>query len=539
MNRLYYRIRFPLLTAGALVALLISRCSFEPFGGGTEGGNVSGVFLNDDGSASAKVTVLLIPSDYNPGAADQHNPIVTSTTAGDGSYSFDHVTPGSYSIEAAHTVSGQRSLVTGVIVSKEDIHIPADTLRVPGAIRVFLPATADAATGYVYVPGTTMFTRYTGVDGNVVMNALPAKPLPAICYATMSDPTPVVLRYDVHVISKDTSVVANAGWKYARRLCLNTTATGAGVSQNVMGFPVIVRLTRENFDFTQAYTDGCDIRFARSDTVRLPYEIERWDPVTGHAEVWVRVDTIYGNNDAQTITMYWGNTAAIDGSNGAVVFDTADNYAAVWHLNQNSADATLNNHDGMASSATDTSGAIGLCKKFNGSDSIKIAGLLGSPSSLTLSAWAQLDSTPPGGGSEILSIGDAALIRMDYALGGLGTMGAIHLTGDSTFFNITSGQFYKKTGWHFIAYTIDLSVHIHTLYVDGAKAASRVDSNVTIIYSGVGRDTYIGKHGNGKTNFNFFGRIDEVRVCGVAREADWVKLCYMNQKAKDALVVFK
>jgi hypothetical protein len=538
MNR-QYRMRFPLLTAGALVALLILRCSFEPFGGGTEGGNVSGVFINDDGSASAKVTVLLIPSDYNPGAADQHNPIVASTTASDGSYTFDHVTHGSYSIEAAHTVSGQRSLVTGVIVSGEDIRIPADTLRVPGAIRVFLPATADAATGYVYVPGTTIYTRYSGVTGYVVVSSLPAKSLPAICYATLSDPTPIVLRYDVHVVSKDTAVVANAGWKYARRLCLNTTETGAGVSQNVMGFPVIVRLTQENFDFTHAYADGSDIRFARSDTVRLPYEIERWDPVTKRAEVWVRVDTIYGNNGTQTITMYWGNSAAIDGSNGAAVFDTADNYAAVWHLNQNSTDATLNNHNGMASSATDTSGIIGLCKKFNGSDSIKIAGLLGSPSSLTLSAWAQLDSTLPGGGSEILSIGDAALIRMDYALGGLGTIGAIHLTGDSAFYNVSSGRFLKRTGWHLITHAIDQSTHIHTLYIDGVKAASRADSNVTIIYSGVGRDTYIGKHGNGKTVFNFFGRIDEVRVCGVARGADWVKLCYMNQKAEDALLLFR
>lgn len=538
MNKLG-RIRFILLAAGALASLLVLHCSLEPFGGGTEGGNVSGVFINDDGSASAKVTVLLIPSDYNPGAADQHNPIVASTTASDGSYAFDHVTKGSYSIEAAHTVSGQRSLVTDVVFSGKDIRIPADTLRVPGAIRVFLPKTADAATGYVYVQGTTMYTRYTGVTGDVVMNALPAKSLPAICYATLSDPAPIVLRYNVRVISKDTTVVANGGWKYARRLCLNTTATGAGVSQDVMGFPVIVRLNRENFDFTQAYADGSDIRFSRSDTVRLPYEIERWDPVAELAEVWVRVDTIYGNNGTQTITMYWGNTAAIDGSNGAAVFDTADNCAAVWHLNQNSADATLNNYDGIASSAIDTSGLIGSCKKFRGSDSIKIAGLLGSPSSITLSAWAQLDSTPPGGGSEILSIGDAALIRMDYALANIGTLGSIHLPGDSVFFNVSSGRFLKRTGWHFIAYTIDQSAHNHTLYIDGAKIVSRADSNVTIIYSGVGRDTYIGKHGNGKTNFNFFGRIDEARVYRTSVSAERVKLEYMNQKADDALVVFK
>jgi hypothetical protein len=538
MNKLH-RMRFNAPVAGASAALLFLWCSFEPFGGGTEGGNVSGIFINDDGSASAKVTVLLIPSDYNPGAAHQNNPIVTSITTSDGSYSFEHVTQGSYSIEAVHTASGKRTLVPGVAVFGEDIRVPADTLRYPGSIIIYLPASADAATGYVYVPGTTMYTRYTGVTGNVLMSALPAKQLPAICYATLSDPTPTVLRYDVHVVPEDTTVVANTGWKYAQRLCLNTTAAGAGVAQDIMGFPAIVRLTRDNFDFTQSNAGGSDIRFARSDTVRLPYEIERWDAASQRAEIWVKVDTIYGNNGSQTLTMYWGNAAAADSSNSAAVFDTADDCAAVWHLNGNSDDATAAGHDAIADSPVDTAGIIGMGKKFRGSDSIKIAGLLGSPSSISLSAWAQLDSTPPGGGSEILSIGDAALIRMDYALASIGTIGSIHLTGDSTFYNVSSNRFLKRTGWHLITYTIDQVSHTHSLYIDGAVAATRVDSNATIVYSGVGKDTYIGKHGNGKTNFNFFGSIDEVRVYRAPVSADFIKLCYMNQKGDDRLVLFE
>ena len=34
----------------------------------------------------------------------------------------------------------------------------------------------------------------------------------------------------------------------------------------------------------------------------------------------------------------------------------------------------------------------------------------------------------------------------------------------------------------------------------------------------------------------FNGIIDEVRVAKIAFSKDWVKLCYMNQKAQDALV---
>lgn len=36
----------------------------------------------------------------------------------------------------------------------------------------------------------------------------------------------------------------------------------------------------------------------------------------------------------------------------------------------------------------------------------------------------------------------------------------------------------------------------------------------------------------------FKGKIDEVRIAGIACSADWVKLCYMNQKAGDKLLRF-
>jgi hypothetical protein len=333
--------------------------------------------------------------------------------------------------------------------------------------------------------------------------------------------------------------VTPVGWNCSRRLALNTTVTGANVGGAVYRFPVLVRLTEGvNFIFSQAQTNGEDVRFL-SDKKMLPYEIERWDPAGGQAEVWVLVDTVYGNNSTQFITMLWGNMNAKGNANGAAVFDTADGYAAVWHLNQSCNDATSNKHSGIESSASDATGIIGSCKKFNGSDSIKIAGLLGSPSNITLSAWAQLDTTLPGGGGEILSIGDAALIRMDYALGGLGTIGSIHLPGDSVFYNVISGQFLKQTGWHLITFTIDESTFNSTLYIDGIKAGSRTSLPTPPDYTGVGRNTYIGKHGNGKTNFNFIGRIDEVRVCRAALPEERIKLEYMNQKPDDALLLFR
>jgi hypothetical protein len=76
------------------------------------------------------------------------------------------------------------------------------------------------------------------------------------------------------------------------------------------------------------------------------------------------------------------------------------------------------------------------------------------------------------------------------------------------------------------------------LYVNGVC----VDSSVTLIASAnprvSGLNFLIGKVSAGAANY-FNGTIDEVCVSNVVRSADWIRLCYMNQKSIDALVSFK
>ena len=139
------------------------------------------------------------------------------------------------------------------------------------------------------------------------------------------------------------------------------------------GFPVLIRLTGSAFDFSQAQTSGGDLRFAKSDNTPLPYEIERWDPAAGMAEVWVKVDTVLGNDNTHAITMYWGNPNVADSSNGAAVFDTASGFQGVWHLgeagNTVAKDATINGFNGTLygmTAASSVPGAIGIARNFDG-----------------------------------------------------------------------------------------------------------------------------------------------------------------------------
>jgi len=69
----------------------------------------------------------------------------------------------------------------------------------------------------------------------------------------------------------------------------------------VVNFPVLIRLYSTDLDFSQVKPGGGDVRFANSNNVSLPYEIERWDATGGVAEIWVKIDTVLGNSSSQYI----------------------------------------------------------------------------------------------------------------------------------------------------------------------------------------------------------------------------------------------
>jgi hypothetical protein len=221
------------------------------------------------------------------------------------------------------------------------------------------------------------------------------------------------------------------------------------------------------------------------------------------------------------------------------VFDTAGGFAAVWHLNGNADDATAGRHNGTDYGTAASPGIIGAARKFDGTDSIRVPGLLGTPSSVTLSAWIKVDTTKPYA-QEVISIGDAVAIRADE-LSNNGTTG-FYCTSvsppDTIFTFVSSGEFIAKSGWRHVALTIDNARQVQSFYLDATPVRTVSDTN-QIVYAGVGPNTLIGKHGNLKTSYQFFGSIDEPRVCTVARSADWIRLSYMNQKSEDKLVVFK
>lgn len=77
------------------------------------------------------------------------------------------------------------------------------------------------------------------------------------------------------------------GWEHEGSLCILTTPEGANVpaSATEENFPLLVRLSKETFDFTQAKAKGEDIRFS-AEGKPLVDQVEEWDAAKGAASIW-------------------------------------------------------------------------------------------------------------------------------------------------------------------------------------------------------------------------------------------------------------
>ena len=82
-------------------------------------------------------------------------------------------------------------------------------------------------------------------------------------------------------------------WKHSGSIYVVTTSAGANLPASAVekNFPLLVRLNKNYFDFSQAKSRGEDIRFSANGKP-LAYQIERWDAAGGNADVWVRIPTI-------------------------------------------------------------------------------------------------------------------------------------------------------------------------------------------------------------------------------------------------------
>ncbi len=316
-----------------------------------------------------------------------------------------------------------------------------------------------------------------------------------------------------------------SSWKHAGSIYILTTPDGADLpaSAAVENFPLLVRLHKDSFDFTQAEPGGADLRFASSTGRPLAYQIEEWDAAAGAASVWVRVPKITGNA-RQELKLYWGNPAAKSESDGKAVFGDANGYLSVWHMTGPVKDevGTLPSTD---TGTTATAGIIGSARRFPGQKGVfcgeKIPGYPSGAGAHTTEMWVRAErpnTTLIGWGNE--GGGRGSKVRMQLR-------SPPHLHIDSDFSDVRGVGRIPLGEWVHVAHTYARGEG--RLYVNGRLDAA---AKPTLDIKSPAR-LWIGGWYH---NYDFVGAIDEVRVSKVARPADWLRLEYENQKPLQTLV---
>ncbi len=548
--------------AGALALLAFAHCGKNPIeatkgGGGSEAVALVGAFEYPDHRPAIAASVRLRPrlflSDTAGAGATAPLPgsvsggtIIDAVTDNTGAFRMDSVKRGDYFLEIKDSASRGLLIPCTLTGDSSEVKLASAALQPTGSVTGSIVAPEGfAGRTYVQVYGLDRQVKTDSATGKFNLGDLPqgTYTLRAVYSAPAVDPREIDSVNSVSDSSTDIGAVRlasfenenYAAWPQSRLIYINTTASGANVAGNVADFPLLVRLDKNNFDFSQSRGLGRDIRFADAKGKRLRYEVERWDSAGSVAELWVRLDRVNGNSNSQFITMHWGLAGAEDLTDSRQVFGADAGYAGVWHLNEDAPD-TLSADlykdavgydpaaDRVASANRD--GVIAHGASFNGSDyiTVPVANPLLQPIAMvTVSAWMRAARTASLGGT-LLSMGDTYNLRVNP--GG---------TGRFSYYDGTTVRGVETpasvnlldSAWHQLAATFGDGVM--SIYVDG-KFSAKVGVKDAFDYR-FWPAFVIGRHGNRKPGYDFYGNLDQVEVSGdVSRSADWIKLTFENER---------
>jgi hypothetical protein len=548
------------------VTLLLCRCMAPNAGGTTDTDNakVLAVIHTKDGGRAANVPVTVCPIEYFSGvgadsSSKREQYVTTIVTDDTGFFRIDSIAAGEYSIEVNDGEANAVLLNIAISVSKNAQVTVEDTMYPYVIVHGHLDSIKDTSINrYCVIYGLERKIPIES-DGSFKIDNLPAGIFHFSIISESEDwPSIDIENVEAHsdstvtVVAVDTSNTLPHDTPPYVKVTLNTSGDGADVSDDVIDFPVLVRLNGDNFIFSEVKGDGSDIRFVKSDGIRLPFEIEEWDSTAQTAAIWVLVDTVYGGNDSQFFMMHYGVDDSMV-SEGMRVFDTANGFLAGYHLNGSLDDITVNGYDGIDSGTVDAEdGIIAHARKFNGISQFFTIGDLPDRQKGTISFWFRLNEpfstskkTQGIWGKKIHNEYDFSIsLRATDFYSGLdpdveGALLTKLENEDAGYYLSSSVKTFNDNRWYYVVWS--WGEDENSMYINGGLEATILNSLPIDgdAYEEIGRcqyDTANILYGGPRY---FKGTLDEFRIENVVRNSDWVKLCYINQLMDNKLVTLE
>lgn len=324
----------------------------------------------------------------------------------------------------------------------------------------------------------------------------------------------------------------NDDWSFRKQLTLDTSAAGGDIKGNLDDFPVLVRLHSGNFSyFLDLKKSGDDLRFiAGDDKTPLKYQIEKLDPISDIALIWVKVPKLAGSSNQNKIWMYYGNSSAVAAQDAAGTYDV--HQALDYHLDNQKGmpkdQTAYGNQPSQYTAKTVPTGLIGGAAEFAAGQRLEIPA---SPSlamkpdaGWTLSAWVKIDG--PQKDAYLMERRDAG---QTLTVGIDGTAVYAGLSGQGKPVRTPAGAALTPKHWHHLAVT--LGGGNLAIYVDGEQASS-----VPVTLKAMSGDVVLG--GAAAGGHDFAGKLDELEIANVARNADWIKAAARSEGVDSKFVAY-
>ncbi|MBB5048287.1 biopolymer transport protein ExbB [Rhodopseudomonas rhenobacensis] len=262
----------------------------------------------------------------------------------------------------------------------------------------------------------------------------------------------------------------NDEWQLRKKITIDASASGAGITDPIGATPVLIRLHVGNFRFGLAKDDGSDLRFvAGDDKMPLKYHIEKFDSLLAEALVWVAVPNLQPGAKAD-IWAYYGNKKAVATSDPKGSYDP--DTMLVYHFNERGtpaldASAWMNNAQSVGQPADGA--IIGTGLRLDGRAALTLPAspslTLPANAALTWSAWIKPAAIQP----------NAAIYSRRDATGGV----VIGLDNGAPFVEVNNAGVVQRSGagaaiapngWHHLAVVANAGQL--TIYLDGVSYAS-------------------------------------------------------------------